>query len=428
MWSNINLAITAAAFTVTFAAATESAAATYTKIYSFCAQVNCADGAQPRNSVTIDADGNLYGVTTGGGDAGSGTVFALKKRADGYTYRRVYSFCSKANCADGRMPSGRLIVDVNGALYGLTSDGGKFGGGVAYELIPNARKTRWKFQALYDFCRKPSCVDGSGPGFALTYQGAESGAPYDGMSPLFGAGRGGKYGGGVAFRLTLVEGQPKRKEDVIYDFCAQPNCDDGASANGLIPDAAGNLFGTTASGGAHFGGVLFKLTPKANGRFKETVLYPFCSQTNCTDGSSPLSQLVFGPDGSLNGTTVQGGANNNGTVFGFLPSTSTETVLYSFCEVANCADGTNPLTAGVAIDADGVMFGTTAAGGANSRGVAYSLNSGTEQVLKSFCEEQNCTDGTDAIDGVTLDSSGNAFGTAQSGGDNSSGVVFEIQP
>ena len=427
--SNVVIVVAAAALMTAVGASTGSTAATYTKIYSFCAQANCADGEYPRNGVTIDAEGNLYGVTTaGGGEAGAGAAFALMKKRGGYTYRQVYGFCSVGNCTGGGMPSGRLIVDVNGNLYGVTSEFGKFGGGSAYELVPNAKKTRWKLQVLYDFCSKPSCVDGTRPNATLTYQGAGSGTQYDGVSPLFGISTGGKNGDGVVYQLTFVDGRTTRKERVIYNFCAQANCTDGGGPSGVIADANGNLFGATQSGGANFGGVLFKMAPKTSGGFKQTVLYPFCSETNCTDGSEPLSELVFGQDGALNGTTFGGGATNNGTVFSFLPGTSEETVLYSFCEAQNCADGTNPLTAGLAIDAGGVMFGSTVGGGANGHGVVYSLDGGTQQVLKSFCEEANCTDGSSPIDSVTLDSAGNAFGTAQTGGDNNGGVVFEIRP
>jgi uncharacterized repeat protein (TIGR03803 family) len=412
------------------AIASASEAATYTRIYSFCAQANCPDGSSPNTTVTLDSDGNIYGVTpSGGGESGAGTAFALIKKRTGYIYRKVHSFCSQSNCTDGWEPSGQLIVDVNGSLYGVTQRGGKHDGGVVYQLIPNGQKTKWKSKVLYDFCRKANCVDGGQPYFALTYQGAGSGDRYDGTSPLYGTARGGKYGDGSAYRLSYVDGRTKRREDIIYDFCSQQNCVDGAFGNGLIADAGGNLFGSTVSGGPNYGaGVVFELTPKANGKFKEKVLYAFCGQTDCLDGDEPLSPLLFGADGSLNGTMVFGGANTYGGVFSVLPTTSQEKVLYNFCSLANCADGDNPGNSGVAIDSNGAMFGTTAAGGANNDGIVYSLKNGSLRVLKNFCEESNCTDGGVPSDGVVLDSSGNAFGTTQRGGDNGAGVVFEVKP
>jgi uncharacterized repeat protein (TIGR03803 family) len=277
---------------------------------------------------------------------------------------------------------------------------------------------------LYTFCSKANCVDGSSAIGALTYRGAAEGARYDRTSPLFGtAYNGGKYGPGVSYELIFVPGKVRRKERVIYNFCAQPNCTDGGVPNELVADSQGNLFGMTQSWGADLDGVLFELAPKPKGGFHYSLLYTFGSQQD--DGRQPLSPLVVGPDGALIGTTEQGGANRDGTIFSYAPKSGRETVLYSFCSAAGCADGGPPFTAGVALNANGAMIGTAANGGNAGYGVVYSLQNGIEQVLKAFCESY-CADGTQPLDGMTLDNQGNVFGTTQQGGDHNGGVVFEI--
>ena len=114
---------------------------------------------------------------------------------------------------------------------------------------------------------------------------------------------GGAYGAGVVFRLT-----PEGKETVLYSFCAHNNCADGyGSVAGLVFDQEGNIYGTTEYGGAGSGGcyggcgVVFKLTPER----KYTVLYSFCAQSGCTDGANPLAGLVFDQKGNLYGTTSE---------------------------------------------------------------------------------------------------------------------------
>ncbi len=139
-------------------------------------------------------------------------------------------------------------------------------------------------------------------------------------------------------------------------------------------DGSGNLFGTTQSGGAvepscaQGCGVAFKLVP--DGAFStETVVYDFCSLTNCTDGVGVAAPLIMDSSSNLFGTTSSGGANNQGTVFKL---DGTEQVLYSFCAQTNCTDGRTP-QAGLIMDAKGDLFGTASGGGANNGGTVFEL-------------------------------------------------------
>ncbi|MFZ0774522.1 MAG: choice-of-anchor tandem repeat GloVer-containing protein [Candidatus Sulfotelmatobacter sp.] len=221
---------------------------------------------------------------------------------------------------------------------------------------------------------------------------------------------------------------------VLYSFCSAPNCTDGEQPRaGLIQDAASNLYGTTAYGGANTaanggygGGTVFKLGSTG----QETVLYSFCSATNCTDGSGALDGgLIQDAAANLYSTTTSGGADGLGTAFK-LDDTGHETALYSFCSAANCADGAIP-AAGLIQDASGNLYGTTNNGGNSTNdsscpenpdlgcGTVFRVDSaGQETVLYSFCPAANCTDGDNPYGGLFQDSAGNLYGTAAFGGAN----------
>src|SRR5579859_3184345 len=227
-------------------------------------------------------------------------------------------------------------------------------------------------------------------------------------------------------------------EKVLYNFCSASACSDGVFPNSaLVQDAAGNLYGTVVNGGIFTAacsgggcGTVFKIGTSNN----FSVLYSFCSVTNCTDGVNPQAGLILDSAGNLYGTTSGGGANGGGTVFK-LDTNGVETVLYSFCSVALCADGSTPL-AGVIEDAAGNFYGTTYSGGAHSGGTVFKIdNTGHETVLYSFCrvvKNLACTDGQGPVAGLIQDAAGNLYGTTLGGGANHVltgagwGTVFKI--
>lgn len=397
----------------------------FATLYPFCSVSNCADGSGPQSGAIRDPAGNLFGVTFGGGQYGGGAVYELSAAG---TERVLYSFCSY--CADGLLPASTLVLDVNGDLYGTTTFSSGAGGGTVFELIPNARRTKWKFALLYAFCSQPSCIDGGLPIGGLTYQGAQSGALYDGASPLYGATLyGGSGNDGVAYQLAFGFGKKKPKEKVIHSFCSKTACSDGYSPNGgLTMDGGGNLYGVTSVGGGTNSGVVFRLSPKNNG-FVETVLYDFCAAANCADGQFPVGVPAMDANGNLFGTTQAGGAYGQGTVYKLAPHgrNSQESVLYSFCSGGgSCADGYDPQ--GVIVDAAGDLFGTTLRGGANSQGTLFEVQRTTQTVLHSFCAPTDCSDGGSPTGGLIFDESGNLFGTTQTGGSNFAGTVYELTP
>jgi len=411
------------------------AAAKEKVLYSFSG----SDGAIP-NGIMLDGSGTLYGTTSLGGVNGNatngGVVFQLVPNGSGYDFSVLYNFCSLANCADGSIPVGQpLIEDTSGDLYGITESGGKYGAGTAFELSPG--KNGWKLGTLYNFCRRGnarvSCRDGRIPVAGLTYQGADSGALYDGTSPLYGAtANGGKtHDGGVVYQLSFVDGQKTRDETVLHAFCKLSSCPDGTHpSGGLLVDSNGRLYGVTLQGGNDTGsGVIYRLGFNATkNRWEYKRLYVFCTQAGCPDGRVPLGTLVMDRGGSLFGAAELGGAFANGTVFQFSLKNSQQTTLYSFCADQNtCTDGSMP-SAGVILDNSGNLFGVAQSGGFGfDEGVAFELSGGTETVLYDFCKLSGCTDGRLPEGNIARDSSGNLFGVTQTGGNNSgTGAVFEL--
>jgi uncharacterized repeat protein (TIGR03803 family) len=326
-----------------------------TVLHSFCAHTNCTDGAQPVAGLIIDQSGNLYGTTYYGGRVnsssclsgriGCGVIFKLTPEGEETV---LHSFCTENNCTDGELPLAGLVFDQKGNLYGTTDAGGAYGYGVVFKLTPEGKET-----VLYSFCARggSSCTDGRHPSAGLFF---------DQWGNLYGTTEyGGAYGGGIVFKLT-----PKGKERVLYSFCGHdpPYCTDGVNPlAGVVLDQKGNLYGTTYFGGAYGFGLVFKVTPKG----KETALYSFCPQDPpfCADGSNPLAGLVFDQNGNLYGTTEYGG-HAGGVIFKLTPK-GEETVLYSFCGQTNCTDGSTPY-AGLVIDQKGNLYGTTYAGGTSS--------------------------------------------------------------
>jgi uncharacterized repeat protein (TIGR03803 family) len=218
------------------------------------------------------------------------------------------------------------------------------------------------------------------------------------------------YGLLHSFTGTPDAANPK-DEHVDWPFGADPNA-------GLVLDAEGNLYGTTPSGGTSNSGTVFKI----NVGGVESVLYSFCSQPSCVDGSDPIASLLLDAEGNIYGTTYQGGAHGAGTVFKLSAATGNETVLYSFCAVESpiCTDGQQPNSALVQ-DSKGNLYGTTY--GPNYGEVFELSTSGSESVLHSFGSYTG--DGT-RPQGVIMDSAGNLYGTTFYGGTSDFGSVFKI--
>jgi uncharacterized repeat protein (TIGR03803 family) len=238
---------------------------------------------------------------------------------------------------------------------------------------------------------------------------------------------GGSYGAGTVFKITTGG-----KLTVLYSFCAQNGCPDGMFPfAGLIEATDGNLYGTTYYAGANGGGgTVFRITPNGT----ETTLYSFCSQSGCTDGSSPQGGVVQGTDGNFYGTTFVGGANGVGTVFKLTPAGAL-TTLHSFCSQSGCTDGFYPST-GLIQGIDGNLYGTTTEGGLNDN-CSYQSGCGTIfritpggllTTLYNFCPQfGGCLDGYDPVGSLLQGTNGSLYGTAYYGGANGNyGTIFSF--
>jgi uncharacterized repeat protein (TIGR03803 family) len=419
---------------IALAPAQHAQAWTYKVLHTFCSYT-CYDGADPSGGLVLDSAGSLYGTTAGG------TFFRLawnvaKARWD---ERTLYNFC----CEEGGPVSGRLVLDTAGNFYGVTPDGGARGAGTVFRLAPSANGKRWSLTRLYDFCIKDTnCPDGEGPNVGLTYAGAESGTPYDGVSPLYGAtNAGGNFHNGTVFSLSPAP-NGKWKLKALYSFCKQTQCTKGVRPSGLIADGNGNLYLAAQLGGKILGGggTILKLSATDSEANRHTEpLYRFCTLTNCIDGAQPVG-VVSDATGAVFGGTNQGGATNMncrggtcGVLYRLAPDGS-ETVLYSFCHENDCMDGSLPNGA-LTLDASGNLFGVTYSGGnsvaqnSNGYGTVFAFSGGSLQTLYNFCSQANCTDGSYPAGPLVMDASGNLFGEASSGGDKPTfGVVFELSP
>jgi uncharacterized repeat protein (TIGR03803 family) len=391
---------------------------------------NGRDGVRPTGGVIFDAAGNLYGTTLGGGRGhscgGCGTVFKLSPGANGRWTRTVlHSF----NGQDGFNPFAGLVFDAAGNLYGTTWIGGSSkypcnsNCGVVFKLSPGANG-KWTETVLHRF----NGNDGANP---------YAGLIFDAAGNLYGTtwmgGTKSCCGFGTVFKLS-PGANGKWTETVLHRFSGK----DG-SANpyaGVVFDAVGNLYGTTFST-TDGNSTVFKLTPGADGKWDHTMLHSFGDENH----GSLYAGVNFDAKGNLYGATVDGGAYGLGTVFKLAPSAKgkwTETVLHNF----DGKNGAHPDGA-VIFDAAGNLYGTTFKGGDSKScgecGIVFKLSplpdgKWTETVIHSF-------DGYDGdgpfLGNLTFDAAGNLYGMTVYGGNtractaidgNGCGVVFEITP
>jgi uncharacterized repeat protein (TIGR03803 family) len=225
---------------------------------------------------------------------------------------------------------------------------------------------------------------------------------------------GGTHGYGTVFRIT-----PAGTLTTLHSFAST----DGAYLDaGLVQGTDGNFYGTTHSGGAKGLGTVFKITPAGT----LTTLHSFCLNwpSTCTDGFYPWAGLIQGTDGNFYGTALGGGANGNyGTIFKITPA-GMLTTLHSFCSKGGCTDGTQPY-AGLVQGSDGNLYGTTLGGGTSLRGTVFKITlAGALTTLHSFAG----TDGTGPYAGLVQATDGNFYGTVSGGGANGHGTVFKITP
>jgi uncharacterized repeat protein (TIGR03803 family) len=236
---------------------------------------------------------------------------------------------------------------------------------------------------------------------------------------LYGTTAGGGANGnfGTVFRITT-----SGVLETLYSFDGA----DGTTPRGVVQGFDGNFYGATESGGANNAGTVFRVT--AAGTL--TTLYNFCSQAGCADGANPAG-IILGGDGDFYGMTMTGGApgacspTGCGTLFG-ITSTGVLTTLYSFCSQTGCPNGANPNNLIQSTDRNSFGYGTTQLGGTSNAGTVFSVsrNHGTVQTLHSFS-------GADGVfpNGVVEALNDELYGTTENGGAHSNtlgGTVFQM--
>lgn len=382
------------------------------------------DGATPYAGVTMDRAGNLYGTTFGGGSRSLGAVYRLKRSGQSWTVDGLYGFnggpydglhplarvvfgpdgslygtaseggpgqfcgvgcgmvfqlrppltvCRSVSCPwtesvlyffagvpDGGFPSGELVFDQAGNLYGTTDIGGNFGG-ILYELTRSG--SAWTENIIHEF----SGSDGYFPFGGLISDNAGN---------LYGAAQeGGLFGQGAIFQFTRSESGWTQSLPYIFHGGT-----DGRSPNAsLIFDHAGNLYGTSSDGASGGGGTVFELSPAGGGGWTYSLLYSFIgSRTlscpnpgNQSGGPGPWAPLIMDGAGNLYGTTLCDGAHQFGNIFKLTPTGGgwSYTSLHDF---TGGEDGAYPLSS-VTMDASNNLYGTASGGGSQGHGVVWEI-------------------------------------------------------
>ena len=328
------------------------------------------DAHIPSGPLTMDASGNLFGITQGGGVNNKGAVYELSPNSSGgWTEAVIYSF---AGGTDGQWGTGNLTFDAAGNLYGTTFQGGSgtnanclnVGCGTVFELSPSS--SGWTEKVIYNFTGGGDGMSGGG-NLLFDSAGRLYGAAVAGGVQI---GSGCFDGCGTVYRLTPVSGSWRFAR--LFDFQGEVG---GAAPGAIVFDAEGNIYGIGFTGGSFclpLGcGVVFELTPPASGGpWKEKVLHIF---SELHDGGGPGGGIAFDSSGNLFGTADFGGNGNLGTVWKLSPGAKgfwTLTQLYSF---GNGSTGSRP-NSGVILDSLGNLYGTAQQGGEFGRGSIFELS------------------------------------------------------
>jgi uncharacterized repeat protein (TIGR03803 family) len=368
------------------------------------------DGTAPTGNLIADSAGNLYGVTESGGAHNMGTVFELSpKSGGGWTEAVLYSFGSQNG--DGSQPSSGLVMDSKGNLYGTTEFGTANDTGTVFELSP-ASGGGWTETVLHTFGPNGK-GDGNYPASDLAL---------DAEGNLFGT----TFGGGATGQGTLYEMSPSSSgwtETILHSFGSSRKDGSNPETGVLIGKIQSHLYGSTLYGDAGIYRLWF-----INGHWVEKTIHYFDSSIN--GGEQTGGNLVIDSHLNIFGASNNAGANMTGSVWEMVDhgnQARTFSLLYSF-GADGSGDGTHPQS-GVIVGANGTIYGTTGFGGTNGNGIVFALtksnNQWQETILYQFT---GGSDGGAPVGQLIQDKQGNLYGVALRGGTNGGGVVFEVTP
>ena len=361
------------------------------------------NGTKPVGGLVADTSGDLFGTTRGGGADSDGTVFEIAKSGGVFasTPTTLVTFNGSGN---GAFPQASLI-DAAGNLLGTTDGGGTDSDGTVFEY-PGAPQTLGTFNVA---------ANGANPQGSLV---ADPNGDLFGTTENGGAGDNGSVfeiahsNSGYAAPITLVS------------FTAG---NDGAQPKGgLITDAAGDLFGLTSIAGAGGFGTAFEIVNTATGY--ATTAIPLVT-FDYSDGANPLGGLIADANGDLFGTTSSGGTDGDGTVFEIVYNgTSYATTATTLVNFNGTGDGAAPADT-LVIDTDGNLYGTTQNGGADGDGTVFEIaNTATGYATTpiTLATFNGTGNGANPYAGLIADPAGDLFGTTQNGGTDGDGTVFEV--
>jgi uncharacterized repeat protein (TIGR03803 family) len=381
-----------------------------------------SDGANPYAGLAMDQGGNLYGTTSAGG-LGNGTVFRITSKNSFWVLQTLYGFQGSSHNNDGAHPISRITLH-NGIVYGTTPVGG-----LAGCANNNGCGTVFYLRPPFAVCRVSLCPWTETVLYRFAGR-ADGGNPVgdlvvDQSGNVYGTTSGGGNSGcgyqpGNACGV-VYQLTSAGSESILYQM---PGGSGGTyPESGVTIDTSGNLFGTTSQGGSANLGTIFELTPSQGG-WSEDSLYQFQSGPG---GQTPWAGLVSDGAGNLYGATTTGGTNGAGTVYQLTPSGGgwSYSPIYSFG-----GSGSGPVS-NLTIDPSGNLYGTTPGGGQFGHGSVFKLTHGNG--AWSYASLHDFTGGSDGAQPsgtVLLDASGNIYGTALAGGSSNCsggcGVVWTL--
>jgi len=332
------------------------------------------DGQSPAGMV-LGTDGNFYGVTSNGGSSGAGSVFKMTPQG---TPTILHSFGDGTVTNDGAHPNNGLALDSNGNLYGTTQNGGANGFGAIFKTAPSGTTTiLYSFNAGY--FNGTASEAGITAGEDGNFYGITTNNQFYSITPT----------GSFTAVQTL--------SNIVYTNTSAP----------MIRGADGNFYGTTIYNNEDTGGSIFRVTPQGTATVLDYL------------GSVPYGELVQGSDGNFYGTA-------GGTIFE-MTLQGAITTLHTFGDGSVANDGQNP-GGNLVIGADGNLYGTTSEGGTAGQGVVFKLTLGAqnvESIVHSFGDGSVPNDGTGAAN-LLAGPNGLIFGTTGAGGANNEGAAFAM--
>ena len=361
-------------------------------------------GAFPAAALTSDGAGFLWGTTNNGGAGDFGTVFKVNTTAGSLS--TVQEFTSNGASTKGAYPQGSLVGDGAGSFYGTTSSGGPLDLGTVFKVnIGTGALT-----TMAEFSGNGATNKGNTPQAGLFNNGA---GLFWGVTS-----GGGATGDGTVFTLDATSGV---LTTMIEFNGAGPIIEGEGPFGGLAPDGAGNLWGTTGTGGALNQGTVFKVNA-ATGVL--TTVLDFTGDIAPARGSQPMAGLTSDGAGYFWGTTNSGGANGFGTVFKLNASTIALTTLVEFTGSGGTHRGAGPFSELVS-DGLGYFWGTTYSGGIGY-GTVFKINASTGAFTTVF--EFDFTTGSAPKSGLVRDDAGDLWGTTSGGGNSGDGTIYTINP